>query len=203
MSKPQIVLASGNKGKLVELQNALDDFDVALIPQSEFDVTDADETGLSFIENAILKARHASLATGLPALADDSGLEVDALDGAPGIYSARYSIMDGEAGPASDEKNNQKLLNALKGVQPENRTARFHCVLAYVRHAKDPNPLICQGAWEGSIQTELDGQGGFGYDPLFFIQELNCTSAQLSKEEKNKISHRGKAIEQLKKQFRL
>lgn len=203
MSKPQIVLASGNKGKLVELQNALDDFDVALIPQSEFDVTDANETGLSFIENAILKARHASLATGLPALADDSGLEVDALDGAPGIYSARYSIMDGEAGPASDEKNNQKLLNALKGVQPENRTARFHCVLAYVRHAKDPNPLICQGAWEGSIQTELDGQGGFGYDPLFFIQELNCTSAQLSKEEKNKISHRGKAIEQLKKQFRL
>jgi len=203
MSKPQIVLASGNKGKLVELQNALDDFDVALIPQSEFDVTDADETGLSFIENAILKARHASLATGLPALADDSGLEVDALDGAPGIYSARYSIMDGEAGPASDEKNNQKLLNALKGVQPENRTARFHCVLAYVRHAKDPNPLICQGAWEGHIQTELDGQGGFGYDPLFFIQELNCTSAQLSKEEKNKISHRGKAIEQLKKQFRL
>ncbi|NVK36797.1 MAG: RdgB/HAM1 family non-canonical purine NTP pyrophosphatase [Gammaproteobacteria bacterium] len=203
MSKPQIVLASGNKGKLVELQNALDDFDVALIPQSEFDVTDADETGLSFIENAILKARHASLATGLPALADDSGLEVDALDGAPGIYSARYSIMDGETGPASDEKNNQKLLNALKGVQPENRTARFHCVLAYVRHAKDPNPLICQGAWEGSIQTELDGHGGFGYDPLFFIQELNCTSAQLSKEEKNKISHRGKAIEQLKKQFRL
>lgn len=203
MSKPQIVLASGNKGKLVELQNALDDFDVELIPQSEFDVTDADETGLSFIENAILKARHASLATGLPALADDSGLEVDALDGAPGIYSARYSIMDGETGPASDEKNNQKLLNALKGVQTENRTARFHCVLAYVRHAKDPNPLICQGSWEGTIQTELDGQGGFGYDPLFFIKELNCTSAQLSKEEKNKISHRGQAIEQLKKQFRL
>ncbi len=203
MSKLQIVLASGNKGKLVELQNALDDFDVELIPQSEFDVTDADETGLSFIENAILKARHASLATGLPALADDSGLEVDALDGAPGIYSARYSIMDGETGPASDERNNQKLLNALKGVQPENRRARFHCVLAYVRHAKDPNPLICQGAWEGTIQTELDGQGGFGYDPLFFIEELNCTSAQLSKEEKNKISHRGKAIEQLRKQFRL
>jgi len=203
MSKQKVVLASGNKGKLAELQNALDGFNVELIPQSEFNVTDADETGLSFIENAILKARHASMATGLPALADDSGLEVDALDGAPGIYSARYSIMDGEDGPATDEKNNQKLLNALKGVQPENRTARFHCVLAFVRHAKDPNPLIAQRAWEGTIQSELDGQGGFGYDPLFFIKELNCTSAQLSKEEKNKISHRGQAIEQLKKVFRL
>lgn len=203
MPKQQIVLASGNKGKLAELQNALDTFDVELIAQSEFDVSDADETGLSFIENAILKARHASLATGLPALADDSGLEVDALDGAPGIYSARYSIMDGEAGPASDEKNNQKLLTALKDVQPENRSARFHCVLAFVRHAKDPNPLICQGAWEGEIKTSLDGEGGFGYDPLFFIKELNCTSAQLTKEEKNKISHRGKAIAQLKQIFRL
>ena len=203
MSKQKVVLASGNKGKLAELQNALDGFNVELIPQSEFNVTDADETGLSFIENAILKARHASMATGLPALADDSGLEVDALDGAPGIYSARYSIMDGEDGPATDEKNNQKLLNALKGVQPENRTARFHCVLAFVRHAKDPNPLIAQRAWEGTIQSELDGQGGFGYDPLFFIKELNCTSAQLTKEEKNKISHRGQAIEQLKKVFRL
>lgn len=203
MSKPKIVLASGNKGKLAELQNALDGFNVELIPQSEFNVSDADETGLSFIENAILKARHASLATGLPALADDSGLEVDALQGAPGIYSARYSIMDGEAGPATDEKNNQKLLNALKDTPSEKRTARFHCVLAFVRHAKDPNPLICQGAWEGTIQNELDGQGGFGYDPLFFIKELNCTSAQLSKEEKNKISHRGKAIEQLKQVFRL
>lgn len=203
MPKQQIVLASGNKGKLAELQNALDTFDVELIAQSEFDVSDADETGLSFIENAILKARHASLATGLPALADDSGLEVDALDGAPGIYSARYSIMDGEAGPASDEKNNQKLLTALKDVQPENRSARFHCVLAFIRHAKDPNPLICQGAWEGEIKTSLDGEGGFGYDPLFFIKELNCTSALLSKEEKNKISHRGQAIAQLKQIFRL
>ena len=203
MPKQQIVLASGNRGKLAELQNALDTFDVELIAQSEFDVSDADETGLSFIENAILKARHASLATGLPALADDSGLEVDALDGAPGIYSARYSIMDGEAGPASDEKNNKKLLTALKDVQPENRTARFHCVLAFVRHAKDPNPLICQGAWEGEIKKSLDGEGGFGYDPLFFIQELNCTSAQLSKEEKNKIGHRGKASAQLKQIFRL
>lgn len=203
MSKQKIVLASGNKGKLAELQNALSDFDVELIPQGEFNVSDADETGLSFIENAILKARHASLATGLPALADDSGLEVDALQGAPGIYSARYSILDGEAGPATDEKNNAKLLNALKGVQAEKRTARFHCVLAFVRHAKDPNPLIAQAAWEGTIQESLDGQGGFGYDPLFFIQDLNCTSAQLSKEEKNNISHRGQAIQILKRIFRL
>ncbi|WP_353350048.1 RdgB/HAM1 family non-canonical purine NTP pyrophosphatase [Oceaniserpentilla sp. 4NH20-0058] len=203
MSKQKIVLASGNKGKLAELQNALDGFDVELVPQSEFNVSDADETGLSFIENAILKARHASLATGLPALADDSGLAVDALNGAPGIYSARYCTMDGEAGSASDEKNNLKLLNALKNVHAENRTARFHCVLAYVRHAKDPNPLICQGSWEGSIQESLDGQGGFGYDPLFFIEELNCTSAQLSKQEKNQISHRGQAIAQLKTVFRL
>lgn len=203
MSKQKIVLASGNKGKLAELQNALGGFNVELVPQSEFNVSDADETGLSFIENAILKARHASLATGLPALADDSGLEVDALDGAPGIYSARYCTLDGEAGPASDEKNNLKLLDALKNIQAESRTARFHCVLAYVRHAKDPNPLICQGAWEGTIQNELDGKGGFGYDPLFYIKELNCTSAQLSKEEKNRISHRGKAIAQLKTIFRL
>ena len=203
MATQQIVLASGNKGKLAELQNALSDFDVELIPQGEFGVSDADETGLSFIENAILKARHASLATGLPALADDSGLEVDALQGAPGIYSARYSIMDGEAGPATDEKNNANLLKALEGVQVENRTARFHCVLAFVRHAKDPNPLIAQPAWEGTIQESLDGQGGFGYDPLFFIKELNCTSAQLTKEEKNKISHRGQAIQQLKRIFRL
>lgn len=203
MPKQKIILASSNKGKLVELQNALDNFDVELIPQSEFDVSDADETGLSFIENAILKARHASLATGLPALADDSGLEVDALNGAPGIYSARYSIMDGETGPASDDKNNQKLLMALQDIQAENRSARFHCVLAFVRHAKDPNPLICQGAWEGIIKTELDGAGGFGYDPLFFIKELNCTSAQLSKEDKNRISHRGQAVKQLKTVFRL
>ena len=203
MPKQKIILASSNKGKLVELQNALDNFDVELIPQSEFDVSDADETGLSFIENAILKARHASLATGLPALADDSGLEVDALNGAPGIYSARYSIMDGETGPASDDKNNQKLLMALQDIQVEDRSARFHCVLAFVRHAKDPNPLICQGAWEGTIKTELDGAGGFGYDPLFFIKELNCTSAQLSKEDKNRISHRGQAIKQLKTVFRL
>lgn len=203
----QIILASGNKGKLAELQNALNGFDVELIPQSEFDVSDADETGLSFIENAILKARHASLATGLPALADDSGLEVDALLGAPGIYSARFSAMDGNGGfrdvKPTDEKNNLKLLKELHGVHQDNRGARFHCVLAFVRHAKDPNPIICQGAWEGRIQDALDGEGGFGYDPLFFIESLNKTAAQLNKEEKNQISHRGQAIKILKTLFRL
>jgi len=205
MPKQQVVLASGNKGKLAELQNALDGFNVTLVPQSEFAVTDADETGLSFIENAILKARHASLATGLPALADDSGLEVDALNGEPGIYSARYSVLEPKFSESDDKdrNNNLKLLKQLAHVQAENRTARFHCVLAFVRHAKDPNPLICQASWEGQIETQLSGDCGFGYDPLFFVTEENCTAAQLSKEQKNKISHRGKAIAQLKKVFRL
>lgn len=201
----KIVLASGNKGKLAELQNALNDFDVELIPQGEFNVSDADETGLSFIENAILKARHASEATGLPALADDSGLEVDALNGEPGIYSARYSSLDPveTSGIDKDNNNNLKLLRELNGVEAKERTARFHCVLAFVRHAKDPNPIICQGAWEGHIQDSLDGEGGFGYDPLFFVESENKTAAQLTKAEKNKISHRGQAIIQLKKLFRL
>ena len=203
--KQKIVLASGNKGKLVELQNALDDFDVALIPQSEFDVSDADETGLSFIENAILKARHASEITGLPALADDSGLEVDALKGAPGIYSARYSALEPveTSGTDKDNNNNLKLLRELNGVPVDQRTARFHCVLAFVKHALDPNPIICQGAWEGRIQASLDGEGGFGYDPLFFVESMNATAAQLTKEQKNTISHRGLAIQQLKKVFKL
>lgn len=203
--KQKIVLASGNKGKLVELQNALDGFDVALIPQSEFDVPDADETGLSFIENAILKARHASEITGLPALADDSGLEVDALKGAPGIYSARYSTLEPveTSGTDKDNNNNLKLLRELNGVPVDQRTARFHCVLAFVKHALDPNPIICQGAWEGRIQTSLDGEGGFGYDPLFFVESMNATAAQLTKEQKNTISHRGLAIQQLKKVFKL
>lgn len=203
--KQKIVLASGNKGKLVELQNALDDFDVALIPQSEFDVSDADETGLSFIENAILKARHASEITGLPSLADDSGLEVDALKGAPGIYSARYSALEPKetSGTDKDNNNNLKLLRELNGVPLDQRTARFHCVLAFVKHALDPNPIICQGAWEGRIQASLDGEGGFGYDPLFFVESMNATAAQLTKEQKNTISHRGLAIQQLKKVFKL
>lgn len=205
MSKQKVVLASGNKGKLAELQNALVDFDVELIPQSEFSVSDADETGLSFIENAILKARHASEATGLPALADDSGLEVDALQGAPGIYSARYSTLEPieTSGTDKDNSNNLKLLRELKGVESDKRTARFHCVLAFVKHALDPNPIICQGAWEGRIQQAFDGNGGFGYDPLFFVESMQATAAQLTKDQKNEISHRGLAIKQLKTVFKL
>lgn len=194
----KVVLASGNAGKVVELQKALESFDITLIPQTQYGVESAEETGLTFIENAILKARHASKETGLPALADDSGLEVDALQGAPGIYSARYAGED-----ATDAQNNLKLLEMLDGIETEQRTARFHCVLVYVRHWQDPTPLICQASWDGIIKTELDGEGGFGYDPLFYIPSLNCTSAQLSKDEKNKISHRGQAIKQLHQIFRL
>ena len=198
MSKQKVVLASGNKGKLVELQNALESFNVELIPQTQFDVESAEETGLTFVENAILKARHASKITGLPALSDDSGLEVDALLGAPGIYSARFAGVD-----CSDEQNNLKLLSELKAVTAENRTARFHCILVYVRHWQDPTPIICQGSWEGQIKTELQGEGGFGYDPLFMVPELNLSAAQLTKEQKSKISHRGQAIKQLNQIFRL
>ncbi|MEH6346353.1 MAG: RdgB/HAM1 family non-canonical purine NTP pyrophosphatase [Bermanella sp.] len=198
MSKQKVVLASGNKGKLVELQNALDSFDVELIPQTQFEVESAEETGLTFVENAILKARHASKITGLPALSDDSGLEVDALLGAPGIYSARFAGID-----CSDEQNNLKLLSELKDVAKESRSARFHCILVYVRHWQDPTPIICQGSWEGQIKTELEGEGGFGYDPLFYVTELNLSAAQLTKDQKSKISHRGQAIKQLNQIFRL
>lgn len=193
----KIVLASGNKGKLKEFSQVLGDLKVEVLPQSEFQVSDADETGLSFVENAILKARHAAKATGLPALADDSGLEVDALNGAPGIYSARFS------GPeATDEKNNLLLLDKLQGVPAEQRTARFRCVLAFLRHADDPTPLICQGSWEGRILEQLSGNNGFGYDPLFLVPELEKTSAQLAPEEKNKISHRGQAVSLLKENIK-
>ena len=192
----QLVLASGNAGKLAEMQNALADFGVELISQKTLAVPDAIENGLSFVENAIIKARHAAAITGLPALADDSGLEVDYLNGAPGIYSARYA---GES--ATDADNNQKLLAALKGVPPEQRTARFVCVLVYMRHANDPMPLICQGSWQGRILEQPDGDGGFGYDPLFFVPDLNTTAARLSKAEKNAISHRGQALAELKARF--
>jgi XTP/dITP diphosphohydrolase len=193
----KIVLASGNKGKLREFSQVLGDLNVEVIPQSEYQVSDADETGLSFVENAILKARHAAQATGLPALADDSGLEVDALQGAPGIYSARFSGAN-----ATDEKNNHLLLEKLQGVPADQRTARFRCVLAFMRHPNDPTPLICQGSWEGVILEQLSGDNGFGYDPLFFIPELDKTSAQLPSEEKNKISHRGQAVALLKESIK-
>ncbi|SDU29079.1 RdgB/HAM1 family non-canonical purine NTP pyrophosphatase [Halopseudomonas salegens] len=192
----RLVLASGNKGKLAELQQMLG-AQVTVIPQSEFVSVEAEETGLTFIENAIIKARHAAHASGLPALADDSGLAVDALGGAPGIYSARYA--DG----AGDSANNTKLLKALDGIPDTERGARFICVLALLRHADDPTPIICQGEWRGRILHEPSGEFGFGYDPLFWVAETNCASAELPAAQKNRLSHRGKAMAQLRKQLGL
>lgn len=190
----KVVLASSNAGKLRELQAILQQKEVQLLPQSDFNVNDADETGLSFIENALIKARHACIATGLPAIADDSGIEVDALNGEPGIYSARYS---GSHGEAADKENNKKLLKELATVAEADRTARFQCVIAYMRHAKDPMPLICQGTWEGRILFEESGENGFGYDPLFYVPTHSCASAKLDPKTKNLISHRGQALTQL------
>lgn len=192
----KIVLATGNKGKLAELSQMLAPLQLQVIPQTELGVTDADETGLTFVENAIIKARHAALITGLPAIADDSGLAVDALGGAPGIYSARYA---GEA--ASDSNNIDKLLQALKEVPADKRSAQFHCVLVYMRHAEDPTPLICHGIWHGSITHAKAGSAGFGYDPVFYVASEGCTSAELSRERKQQLSHRGKALSQLLSQL--
>jgi len=188
----KIVLASGNAGKLREFQQLLSGCGFEVLPQSDFFGENAEETGLTFVENAILKARYACEKTGLSALADDSGIEVDALNGRPGIYSARYA---GEQ--ANDANNNAKLLSELQGVPSEQRTARYHAVLAFMRHAEDPTPILCHGVWEGIILTEPRGEGGFGYDPLFFVPSHNCASAELSKDEKNRISHRGKAMREL------
>ena len=187
----QLVLASGNAGKLKELQAMLGD-SVSVLPQSEFVAEEAVEDGLSFVENAIIKARHACKASGLPSLADDSGIAVDALAGAPGIYSARY------AGVGSDAANNAKLLQALEGLSTEQRGARFISVLVLMLHADDPTPIICEGVWYGSILNESRGDHGFGYDPLFWVPEANCSSAELSPAEKNRLSHRAKAMAQLR-----
>ncbi|REL32184.1 RdgB/HAM1 family non-canonical purine NTP pyrophosphatase [Thalassotalea euphylliae] len=197
MSK--IVLATGNQGKVKELANLLAEHQIEVLPQSQFDVPDVAETGTTFVENAIIKARHAAKITGLPAIADDSGLEVDALNGAPGVYSARYS--HDVTNSVSDASNNDKLLSALADVAASERTARFHCVLVYMRHADDPTPVICHGVWEGSILTEKRGEQGFGYDPLFWVEAHQCSSAELTRSDKNKLSHRGKALAQLVKHF--
>lgn len=188
----KVVLATGNAGKVRELADLLADFGLDIVAQTELGVESAEETGLTFIENAILKARHAAAITGLPAIADDSGLAVDALGGAPGIYSARYA---GEE--ASDEQNLQKLLVALDDVPDARRGAQFHCVLVYLRHADDPTPLVCHGAWPGVITRQPAGSGGFGYDPIFFVPSEGKTAAELSREEKIAISHRGKALKLL------
>lgn len=188
----KIVLASSNAGKLREINQLLGGLQFEVVSQSRLHVPDADETGLTFVENAILKARNAAQHTGLPALADDSGLEVDALHGAPGIYSARY------AGPkASDAENLEKLLAMIKDVPDEKRSARFQCVLVYLRHALDPTPLICQGTWEGRILMAARGANGFGYDPVFFVPTHACSAAELPAETKNVLSHRGQALQQL------
>ena len=178
-----VVLASGNAGKLRELHRILEPLGVNLRSQAEFAVQEVEETGLTFVENALLKARAAAAHTGLPAIADDSGLEVDYLRGAPGIHSARYS---GEG----DEGNNRKLLAALEGVPEGERTARYQCVLVYLRHAEDPVPILCQGSWEGRILDAPVGDGGFGYDPLFFVPEFDCSAAELDPSVKNRVSHR-------------
>lgn len=185
----KIVLATGNPGKVREFGALLAEFELEIVPQSVFDVPEAEETGLTFAENALLKARNAALYTGLPALADDSGLAVDALGGAPGIFSARY------AGPgAGDRANIVKLLAELNGVPAERRTARFVCALALLHHPADPTPLICQGSWEGVILTEPRGAGGFGYDPVFFVPGEKGTAAELEPALKNRLSHRGQAL---------
>ena len=188
----QIVLASNNPGKVREIGQMLADLDLQVLPQSAFKIEEAEETGLSFVENAILKARHAAANSGLPAIADDSGLEVDALNGAPGIYSARYA-----GAGATDTQNLQKLLADLEKVPQEQRTARFQCLLVYMRHAQDPTPRIYQGTWEGRITFEPRGESGFGYDPVFFVPSHNCTSAELAPEVKNALSHRGQALRKL------
>ena len=192
----RLVLASGNPGKLRELSHILGDLGYELHPQSEFGVSEVAETGTTFVENAIIKARHAAAHTDLPALADDSGIEVDALDGAPGVYSARF------AGPdADDASNNALLVEKLRAVPPAQRTARYRAVIVLMRHAADPSPLICEGSWEGMIQLEPAGSGGFGYDPYFYLPEQGCTSAQLSRAEKNRLSHRGQALTELKRRL--
>jgi XTP/dITP diphosphohydrolase len=181
-----VVLASGNRAKLAELAGILEPLGVQLIPQGDVGVREVTETGLSFVENAILKARAAAGHSGLPAIADDSGLEVDFLDGAPGIHSARYS-------GKGDAANNARLLTELAGVPDEQRSARFQCVIVYMRHALDPTPLICQASWEGRILPEPRGEGGFGYDPLFWVPDQQCSAAELDPDLKNRISHRARA----------
>ena len=192
----RFVLASGNPGKLREINQLLSGLHMTAIPQTEFQVPEVEETGLTFVENAIIKARNAAQYTGLPALADDSGIEVDALNGQPGIYSARYA---GKG--ASDQDNLKKLLEALREVKDQERSARFQCVMVYMRHATDPTPIICLGTWEGSILHDPRGNNGFGYDPVFFVPTHRCSAAELDSVTKNQLSHRGQALTRLLKAF--
>jgi XTP/dITP diphosphohydrolase len=190
LSTQQIVLASSNVGKIKEIQAILAKH--VIVPQSAFNVTDADETGSTFVENAIIKARHAAFQCKLPAIADDSGLVVDALSGAPGVISARYAGVG-----ASDRDNVQKLLKELEDVPEERRSARFICVMVFLEHAEDPFPVIAQGVWEGRVLYQSIGDNGFGYDPVFWVPEQQCASAELSAAVKNSLSHRSKALRSL------
>ena len=187
-----LVLASANSGKIKELQQMLGGLGFNIVPQTQLNIADIEETGLTFVENSILKARNAAAHSSLPAVADDSGLEVDFLKGAPGIYSARFA---GEA--ATDASNRDKLLELMKDVPAGQRTARYQTVIVFMRHSNDPTPIICQGTWEGTIAFDEKGDGGFGYDSIFQVTETNCRAAELDKESKNKLSHRGKAIASL------
>ncbi len=192
MEKQRIILASSNKGKIREFAGMMAQLPYEVVPQSEYNVPDADETGLTFIENAILKARNAAKLTNLPAMADDSGVCINALNGAPGIYSARY------AGPdAKDADLINKVLDEMKDVPDDQRQAQFHCVIVLLRHAQDPNPIIAHGVWPGVIVHQAQGTQGFGYDPILFLKEHNCTAAELPREAKNKVSHRGQALQAL------
>jgi XTP/dITP diphosphohydrolase len=200
MIKPQkinkLVLATGNEGKVTELSAMLCGLDIEVLPQGEFITQEAEESGGTFVENAIIKARHAAKMSGLPAIADDSGLVVDSLEGAPGIYSARF------AGPqASDQDNITKLLADMQDIPTHLRQAKFVCVLVFMRHEHDPTPLICQGVWQGQISQACHGENGFGYDPVFWLADLDCSSAQLTKQQKNTLSHRGQALQQLLSQL--
>lgn len=185
----QLVIASNNRGKIAELTELLAPLGIRPVAQGELGVSEAEEPAVTFVENAILKARHAARSTGLPALADDSGLAVDALGGQPGVRSARFA-----GDQASDQDNVQALLEALADVPDGDRGAQFHCVLVYLRHADDPTPIICHGRWPGSILKEPRGDGGFGYDPVFLVPEHNCSAAELTRAEKSRISHRGRAL---------
>jgi len=188
----RVVLASGNRGKVREIGAMLSGMALTVLPQSDFEVPTAAETGLTFVENAILKARNAAMHTGLPAIADDSGIEVRALNGAPGVHSAVYA---GEG--AGDQENLEKLLRACEAVPEGERAARFVCVMVYLRHAEDATPLIAQGIWRGELLRAAIGENGFGYDPIFFVPERGCSSAQLPPEVKNRLSHRGQALRAL------
>jgi XTP/dITP diphosphohydrolase len=191
-SRHVLVLASGNPGKLKELSAMLDPLGWKVRPQGDWQVTEAVEDGLSFVENALIKARHAAANTGLPALGDDSGLVVDALDGRPGIHSSRYA-----GHGADDAANNRKLLTALEGVPQAGRSAHFYCAMAFLRHAEDSAPILSTGTWNGRILEQAKGSGGFGYDPLFWVPDQGCASAELAPELKNRLSHRGKALLEL------